>query len=465
LDHDDLLAEHALALAVLSLAGAPDAGLLYSDEDHIDDNGRRSSPYMKPNFDPVLLLGQNYLSHLCMLRRDLVVAVGGYRQGYEGSQDWDLVLRVSEQLRSEQVVHVPHVLYHWRDHPGSTATSIAAKPYAAVAARRAVADALRRRLVDGWVGNVAGGGFTRVHWELGDKRPPVSVVVLPRKGLHFMRCIDSVKLRSTYPDVEIVIVDDGAERAPLREFLRDWGDTLTVVRDERDVSDSALRNAGARAASGEVLCFLHDDVEVLTDYWLEEMVGLLLQNGIGAVGAKLLYEDGSVQHAGLIAGIGGTVGNAHRFIDRLEPGYFGRAVLAQCFSAVSWACMAVRREAFDAVGGFDEERLSGAFGDVDFCLRLRESGWLTAWTPFAELLHREAKDEPRETEGEIGVRLARDIRYLQSRWGDVLANDPAYSPNLSLAHETFPLAFPPRATYRETGRLGPHAGRSVPGAG
>ncbi|HUZ09427.1 MAG TPA: glycosyltransferase [Acidimicrobiales bacterium] len=457
-DHDDLLAEHALALAVLAIAEVPGAGLLYSDEDHIDDDGRRSDPYMKPDFDPVLLLGQNYLSHLCMLRRDLVDEAGRYREGYEGSQDWDLVLRVCERLRPEQVVHVPHVLYHWRSHPGSTSVSLAAKPYAADAARRAVADVVSRRPVSGRVGNVAGGGFTRVHWDLPEDPPQVSVVVLPRRGGRFIRCIDSIKLRSTYPGVEVVVVDDGGTRAPLREFLRDWGPTLNVVREERDVSDSALRNRGAMAANGDVLCFVHDDVEVLTDSWLEEMVGLLAQPGIGAVGAKLLYDDGTVQHAGFVAGIGGTVGSPHRGFDRLEPGYFSRAALAQCFSAVSWAAMAVRREAFEAVGGFDEEHLSSIFGDVDFCFRLREAGWRTAFTPFAEMLHRGAKDEPRDTEGENGVRLARDIRYLQTRWADMLADDPAYSPNLSLAHETFPLAFPPRVSYRRAGPLAPPTG-------
>ena len=445
-DHDDLLAPQALALAVLALAEHPDAGLLYSDEDHIDDDGHRDHPYFKPDFDPVLLLGQNYFSHLCMLRRDLVEAVGGFRVGYEGSQDWDLVLRVSETIGADQVVHVPHVLYHWRVHAGSTASSLSAKPYAALAAQRSVADHLARTGQRAEVLTIGGSGFNRVRWELPDPVPAVSVIVLARDAPRLVRCLDSVVVRSTYPDLEVVVVDDGDRRPPLRQFLRDRAGGLTVVRHLGDASDSALRNAGAQAARGEVLCFLHDDVEVVTDRWLEELVGLLVQPGIGAVGAKLLYPDGSIQHAGMVAGIGGTVGNVHRTIDRLEPGYFGRAMLAQCYSAVSWACLAARREAFEQVGGFDADHLSAAFGDADFCFRLAEAGWRVGWTPHAELVHFEPKDLARETDGEHAVRFAREIRYLHTRWADRLAADPAYNPNLSLAHEIVSLAWPPRTS-------------------
>lgn len=446
-DHDDLMAEHALALAALALAEVPEAGALYSDEDLIDDDGVRSMPYFKPDFDPILLLGQNYFSHLCMLRRDLVVAAGAYREGYEGSQDWDLVLRVVEQLRADQVVHVPHVLYHWRVHAASTASSVAAKPYAVTAARRAVADHLRRTGQRARVLPVGASGFNRVQWQVPDAPPLVSLVILPRTATRLMRCVDSAQVRAGYPAMETVVVDDGDRRPPIRAFLRDRAHLMTVVTDHRDVTDGALRNAGARRGGGEILCFLSDDVEAVTNGWLDEMVGLLLQPGVGAVGAKLLYPNGSIQHAGLVMGIGGTVGHIHRLFTSLEPGYGGRLWLNQSFSAVSWDCMAVRREAFEAVGGFDEEHLSGAFVDVDFCLRLGEAGWRVAWTPHAELTRHVSPTEPRETDGENAIRLAREIRYLHTRWAQVLAADPAYNPNLSLAHETAPLAWPPRVTY------------------
>jgi glycosyltransferase involved in cell wall biosynthesis len=447
-DHDDILAEHALALSVLSLAEQPDAGMLYSDEDHIDDAGNRSAPYFKPEFDPLLLLGQNYFSHLSMFRRDLVLAVGGFREGYEGSQDWDLVLRISRRLRPDQIIHVPHVLYHWRAHSESTASSLMAKPYAAVAAQRAVKDHLSESGQHAKVSSIGVSSFNRIHWTLPAEPPGVSVIVLPRSGVRLLRCLDSIRVRSTYPDIELVLVDDGDRRPPLRELIRDQSGTVTVVREERGGTDGALRNAGARAARGEVLCFVHDDIEITTDHWLDEMVGLLLQPGIGAVGAKLLYPDGLVQHAGIVGGIGSTVGNVHRFTDRLEPGYCGRAMLTQSFSAVSWACMVVRREAFEAVNGFDEVSLSGAFGDVDFCYRLGEAGWRVGWTPHAEVLHHESPKDARETEGENAVRFARDIRHLRTRWRAMLDGDPAYNPNLTLAHENFALAWPPRVSLR-----------------
>lgn len=445
MDHDDLLAEHALALAVLAISEVPDAGLLYSDEDHLLDGGDRGFPYFKPDFDPLLILGQNYFSHLSMLRADLVAAVGGFRTGLEGSQDWDLVLRVMERLDSSQIVHVPHVLYHWRSHAESTAHSISAKPYVVEASRRVVQDHLDRIGARGTAKNIPGTSFNRIAWDLGDNPPRVSVIILPRSGARLCRCIDSIRVRSTYPDVEIVLVDDGGFRPPMRQFLRDRGQGLTVIEHHEDASDSAMRNVGAASATGDILVFVHDDVEVLSDSWLEEMVGTLQYPGVGAVGAKLFYSDLTIQHAGVVFGIGGTVGYPHRlYFDRLAPGYFGRLMLHQCPSAVSWACMGVRRDAFEAVRGFSEDHFTGMFGDVDFCLRLGQAGWRTGWTPHAELLHFELPEDTRGTDGENAVRFAREIRLLRASWGRWLDDDPAYNPNLSLAHESFPLAWPPR---------------------
>jgi glycosyltransferase involved in cell wall biosynthesis len=447
-DHDDIMAEHALALSVLALDAHRDPAILYSDEDHIDDELVRSTPYFKPDFDPILLCGQNYFSHLCVIRRDLVERVGGWRAGYEGSQDWDLVLRVVEHVRADQVVHVPHVLYHWRVHPGSTALSLASKPYAAIAARRAVADHLERMSVPASVWTIGASSFNRVQWKLPDSKPRVSIVALPRSGERLARCLDSIRALTVYENLEVLAIDDGGEWPQIQAFFRDYIDVVRITEPGDGRSDADLLNGAVKVATGDVLCFLDDDVEVVSDNWLEETVGLLLQPGIGAVGAKLLYPEGTVEHAGLVLGIGGTVGHVHRKSGKLEPGYFGRAMLAQCFSAVSRSCMVVRREAFEAVGGFDGEHLSGAYLDVDLCLRLGEAGWRVAWTPFSRLTHHESVTAPRESEGENAVRFAREIRYLQTRWAHVIERDPAYNPNLSLAHETWPLAWPPRVSYR-----------------
>jgi glycosyltransferase involved in cell wall biosynthesis len=445
MDHDDLLAQHALAVAALAIAAKPDAGILYSDEDHIFDDGTRGDPYFKPDFDPLLILGQNYFSHLCLLRTDLVRQVGGFREGVEGSQDWDLVLRILELLRPSQVIHLPHVLYHWRSHPDSTASSLAAKPYVVEASRRVAQDYLDRIGLPATAITIRGSSFNRIKWNLPADPPKVSVIVLPRSGPRFTRCIDSIRTRSTYRNFELVVLDDGAFRPPMRQYLRDHAEWLTIIRHDADISDPAQRNVAAAGASGDVLCFVHDDIEVLTDSWLEELVGTLSFPGIGAVGAKLLYPDMAIQHAGIVLGIGGTVGNPHRLhFDSLSSGYFARLMLLQCPSAVSWACMAVRRDAFDAVNGFNETQFTGMYGDVDFCLRLYEVGWRVGWTPHAELIHFEDPGDSRGGDGENAVRFDRDIRLLQKKWGAWLANDPAYNPNLSLLHESFPLAWPPR---------------------
>lgn len=448
MDHDDVLAEHALALAIVSIAEHDDPGILYSDEDHIDADGRRSAPYFKPDFDPLLILGQNYFSHLCMIRKDLVDAVGGFREGYEGSQDWDLVLRVIEKLRPAQILHLPHVLYHWRAHSESTASNLSAKPYVIEASRRVVQEHLDRTDIGAQVSTIWGSSFNRIRWNPSEKDPPlVSVIVLPRNGARLRRCIESIRAVSTYPNMEILVLDDGGFRPPMRHFLRDRADWLTVIEDDRDLSDSAQRNLVARAANGSVLVFVHDDVEVLDSGWLDEMVGMLGFPDVGCVGAKLLYPDMRIQHAGITVGIGGTVGHSHRLLfDRFDAGYCGRLKLAQCPSAVSWACMAVRREAFAEVGGFSELHLTGMFGDVDFCLRLSEAGWRTGWTPCAELIHHELPEDSRP-DGENAIRFDRDIRYLNQRWSRWVDNDPAYNPNLSLAHEAFLLAWPPRVRY------------------
>jgi glycosyltransferase involved in cell wall biosynthesis len=447
MDHDDLLPQHALAAAVIALEGQADAGMLYSDEDHISQDGMREVPYFKPDFDPLLLLGQNYFSHLSMMRTDLVRRVGGFRVGMEGSQDWDLVLRVVEQLRPSQIVHVPHVLYHWRSHPESTASSLAAKPYVVEASRQVVQEHLDRLGVQATAVNLRGSSFNRIKWALPPEPATVSIIVLPRSGTRFCRCLDSIRMRSTYPNLEIVVVDDGAFRPPMRQYLRDNDQWLRVIENRQDLSDSAQRNRAAASARGDVLCFVHDDVEVLTESWLEELLGPLSYPGIGAVGAKLLYPDLTIQHAGIVLGIGGTVGHPHRLhFDNISPGYFGRLMLAQCPSAVSSACMAVRRDAFEAIGGFNEDHFTGLFGEVDFCLRLNRAGWRTGWTPHAELIHFEKPEDSRATAGENAVRFDRDIRVLTSTWGNWLENDPAYNPNLSLAHESLPLAFPPRRT-------------------
>lgn len=447
LDHDDRLREHALALMAIEADRHPDAGLLYSDENIVDAAGALLKDYCKPDFDPLLLLGMNHICHLAVIRRDLMVEVGGFREGFEGSQDWDLLLRVTGRLRDDQVRHVPHILYDWRSHPASTAQSLAAKPYAATAGLRAVQEHLARGGDSAQVIPIPALGWNRVKWDVPDPAPLVSIIIPTRDGPWLERCLQSIWTFTTYPNYEIVVVDNGSVTSRTLEFLRLHQGRLQVLRDERPFSYSGLNNAAVGRVRGPLLCLLNDDTEVISPDWLDEMVGQVLRPQVGAVGAKLLYDDGTVQHAGVALGIGGVGGHVHRGLNRLDIGYFGRAVCAQHFSAVTGACMVVRREAWDQVGGLDDEQLSIGYNDVDFCLRLKEAGWRTVWTPSAELIHHESLTRGPDVEGPNAERLARETRYMQERWGTALRTDPAYNPNLSLAYEDFSLACPPRLGY------------------
>ena len=448
LDHDDVLAEHALALAMLAAHDNADAGVIYSDEDKIDDKTGRQLPYFKPDFDPLLLLGQNYLTHLLFIKRDLVTAAGGYRLGFEGSQDWDLILRVTERLEPSQVIHVPHILYHWRIHDQSTASLVSNKPYALDAGERSVVEHLDRMGLHGEVSRIPSLGHNRVKWQLPQSPPLVSIIIPTKDGTLLKRCIDSLLAFTSYPNFEILVVDNGSQEFATLEYLRQNEQHLTVIRDERPFNYSALNNAAVKRASGSVLCLLNDDTEVIAGDWLDEMVSQLLMPGVGAVGAKLFYPDGRIQHAGVIVGLGGVAGHSHRMSDRLAPGYCGRLLVAQNLSAVTGACMVVRREAWDQVGGLEEENLAIAFNDVDFGLRLRQAGWRVVWTPFATLYHHESVSRGPDDVGPRIHGFAKEIEFIKERWGESLLHDPFYNPNLTLDSEDFALAWPPGVSYR-----------------
>lgn len=446
LDHDDELAEHALAICVLALSCTPHAAVIYSDEDKIDLGGTRFEPFFKPDFDPVLLLGQNYPCHLTLLRRDLVDQIGGYREGFEGSQDWDLMIRACETVSPDQIVHVPFVLYHWRSHASSTSVAIATKSYAVDAGRHAVEEHLARKALRGRVVTNPVTGWQRVKWIVPDPAPKVSIVIPTRNGQYLPRCINSVMRFTTYQNFELVVIDNGSSSFATLDYLRTNDSILRVIRDERPFNYSALNNRAVAQCDGEIICLLNDDCEIISGDWLEELVCQVIQDGVGASGAKLLYPDGSIQHAGVILGIGGVAGHIHKLSDRLEPGDRGRLHLVQSLSAVTGACMVVRRQAWQEVGGFDEENLPVAFSDIDLCLRLGEAGWRVVWTPFAELIHHESVTRGSDEDEVNAQRFAKEFAFMKRRWGSMLRSDPAYSPNLTLVGEDCALAFPPRVS-------------------
>lgn len=455
LDQDDAFAEQALAFVALEIDEHPDAGLIYSDEDKIDENGARSNPFFKTDWNPELFLGQNYINHLGVYRAELLRAIGGFREGFEGSQDYDLALRCIDGLRPEQVRHIPRILYHWRAVAGSLAAVADAKPYAKEAARRAIADHLQRKGIAGRVKpcpeNVES---HRVVYELGDSAPLVSIIIPMRDRVELIeRCIASIREQTDYLSIEFVIVDNGSVETRTLKFLQTIAQQSgpRVVRDEGAFNFSRLINRGAAAARGEVLLFLNNDIEANERGWLREMVSHAMRNGIGPVGARLWYPDGTLQHGGVILGLGGVAGHAFPRIPRGHAGYFNRAWLQQNCSAVTGACLLVRRKVFEEAGGFDETNLAISFNDVDFCLRLKAAGLLSVWTPYANLIHHESASRGHLLTPEEQAQFAREAAFMQRKWGLDLLRDPFYNPNLSLNLPGFELAVPPRLPKCSTG--------------
>lgn len=446
MDHDDLLPAHALFCVADCIGAHPDARLIYSDEDKIDENGRRFGPYFKPDWNIDLFRSQNMFSHLGVLAAELVREVGGFRVGFEGSQDWDLVLRCIERIEPGQIRHLPRVLYHWRVHEESTAKSMDAKPYAALAGERALNEHLARTGVAGAAEHI-GFGY-RVRYSLPSEPPFVSLIIPTHNEERLLRrCIDSIVAKTKYPNYEIIVLDNDSDEPAALAYFKALGarPNIRVICDKRALSRATLNNAAVEHARGELIALVSDDIEVLTPDWLSEMVSIALQPGVGAVGARLWYPDMRLQHAGMILGIGGIAGYSHRGLPKGNAGYGARAALIQSFSAVTAACLVIRKAVYEQMGGLDGVHLAERFSDVDFCLRLREAGLRNVWTPYAELIHHESRDGWRKMPPATRHRLQRDATYMQQRWGEALLNDPAYSPNLMLKRGAdFSYAWPPR---------------------
>jgi glycosyltransferase involved in cell wall biosynthesis len=447
LDHDDLLPEDALIWVARAIAQSPQARLFYSDEDKLGPDGKRLGPYFKSGWNPVLMEGQNMFSHLGVYATELIRSVGGFREGYEGSQDYDLVLRCSDRLQPEQIVRIPRVLYHWRVHAESTAGGSKAKPYAQIAAEKALTDHFERCGLPLKQLTCLPQGF-RAQLHSPQPRPLVSIVIPTRNGLAVLRpCLNSLLEKTDYAALEVLVVDNGSDDpATLRflEHLQLRDQRVKVLRDPSPFNYSALNNRAVREARGELICLLNNDIEVIQADWLEEMVSQLQRPGVAAVGAKLLFPNRKVQHAGVFLGLGGVAAHGHRGFDGGERGYVGRANLAQEVSAVTAACLLVRRSAWEQVGGLDAEHLAVAFNDVDFCLRLREVGHRIVFTPFAVLLHHESVSRGDDFTPEKAERFQREEAWMHQRWSDQLQNDPYYNPNLTVADSNFSLAWPPR---------------------
>ena len=454
LDHDDILAERALYEIVAALDRHPDTDVVFSDEDRLQD-GVRHSPYFKPGWDPDLLLGQNSVSHLGVYRTSLLREIGGFREGYEGSQDHDLALRAIRAAGSERVKHVPAVLYHWRLR-GDGSFSDTQLARCVDASRRAVSEYVRALPGGGGAQVVANpfiSSFHRVIWPLPDELPKVSAIVPTRDKAHLLAmCMRGLLHSTEYGNLEVLIVDNGSSEPDALRLLDEMeaDPRVRVLRDGRPFNYAALNNCAAREATGEFLLLLNNDIEVTDAGWLREMVSQALRPGVGTVGAKLLYPDGRIQHAGVVLGVGsfdggpGIAGHFGHNEPKESVGYFGHSVLQRTVSANTAACLVVRRAVFLEVGGFDEAKLPIAFNDVDLCLRIGQRGLRHVWTPFAELLHHESASRGKDHSPENVALSDSENHHMRKAWGVLLDSDPFFNPNFLRIDHTHQLPRPGR---------------------
>jgi O-antigen biosynthesis protein len=444
MDADAELSEQALYWLAKAAIAHPDAALVFTDEDAIDQRGRRFDPWFKPDWNPALMLSCNAFGRVGAYRRSLVERLGGFRPGFDGAEDHDLVLRCALATGPAGIRHVARVLYHRRARDGAKREQM--PPAASEAGRRAVEAYMNAAGIRATVTRSAVG--YQVDYAPPPRPPRVSVLV-PTTGEPSLLepCLTSLLRRTTYPSFEVVILINAAHRGiPERAALLDRlaGDARVRVLDypDRPFNYSWVNNRGAEKATGEVLCLLNDDTEVITAGWLEKLVARVTLAGVAAAGPMLLYPEDTIQHAGVILGVGGVATHALRAAPRGHPGYFGNAAMERDVACVTAGCMAIGAQVFRDLGGFNEE-LAIAFNDVDLCLRLRAAGWRIVWTPAVELRHREFASLGRHDAPERAARFAMDVAWMRRRWGPALDDDPFYNRNLSL-RRPYQLAFPPR---------------------
>lgn len=441
LDHDDLLAPDALYEMAARLEKDEGIDVFYTDEDKVTtDLSEHFQPHLKPDFNLDLLRSNNYICHFFVVRREIAESIGGFRPEFNGAQDYDFIFRCTEQ--AEKIVHIPRILYHWRVHSASTADNPASKMYAYEAGKRAIEGNLERSGVRGVVSLRQDYGFYDVHYPV-EGEPLVSILI-PNKDQKetLMHCIRSVLETSTWKNLEILIIENNSEReetfACYRELEKDPRIRI-LTYPGKTFNYSAINNFGVQQAKGEYLLFLNNDIEVITPDWIEQMLGNCQRPEVGIVGAKLYYPDNTIQHAGIIIGIGGIAGHAFLGLARAKSGYLHKASLQMDYSAVTAACMMMKAEAFRKAGGF-EEKLTVAFNDVDLCLRTVEQGWLVVYDPHVEMYHYESKSRGAEDSEEKLRRFQQEIEFMRTRWIRLLKDgDPNYNPNLTLSKWNYSL--------------------------
>ena len=441
-DHDDTLPEHALYEVAAAVNAHPECDLIYSDEDKLDmDGGALFDPHFKPDFNPDLLTSVNYICHLLTVKRELLERAGGFRQEFDGAQDYDFIFRCTEA--AEGIYHIPKVLYHWRCHQGSTASNPESKLYAFEAGSRAIMAHYERCGIEAEKVE-KGVDYGIYHTFFRIKGEPLVSVIIPNKDhvKDLDLCIRSILERAVYKNLEFIIIENNSReketfsyyKAIKKEFPQ-----VRIVTWDREFNYSAINNFGASYAEGEYLLFLNNDTEVIEPRLFEELLGFCQREDVGAVGARLLYQDDTIQHAGVVVGVGGIAGHTFIGLHQAENSYFHRAMCAQDYSAVTAACMMTKKSVFQRAGGFTEE-LAVAFNDIDYCMKVRRLGLLVVYAPYALMYHYESKSRGLEDTPEKVARFNREIAVFARRWPDILAKgDPYYNPNLTLRKSNFAL--------------------------
>ncbi len=427
LDHDDILEPDALFEVVKYLQTNPEIDLIFSDEDKITEEGL-AAPQFKPDWSPDFLLSYNYLCHFTTLRREVVEKAGRFRPEFDGAQDYDLFLRVTELTK--RIHHLPRILYHWRRSETSTSDNIRRKPQALEAGRRAIENHLERQ---GERGHVTVDWQTHAYWvkrELRETRR-ISIIIATRDRIDLLsRCISSITSKTSYPNYEIIVVDNESKSEEARDYFRQFEHRL--LHFNGPFNFSALNNLAVEQTTSPWLLFLNNDVEVIDSEWLTVMAEHVQRPEVGAVGARLLYPNDTVQHAGVVLGVGGIAEHAFRHFPADAPGVSRQLQVTRNYSSVTGACLLTRRDVFEEVGGFDEEQLPVTFNDVDLCLKMRRAGYLIVYTPFAKLYHHESATRRRSVE-------ALETEVMRERWPQYLEHDPYYNPNLSRERADFSL--------------------------
>jgi O-antigen biosynthesis protein len=435
LDHDDELTPDALTLIVWSINEYPDALWFYSDEDKISHDDKCYEPYFKPDFSPELLLANMFTCHFSVYHTKVLKQVGGLRLGFDGAQDHDLALRISEIVPAGKIIHVPRVLYHWRSISGSAAMYADEKPLASESGRKAVTEALQRR---GVKGNVTSNKLRKTIYMIDFQPksfPEVTIIIPTRNSLTLLKnCLNSLRRNTKYPNYKVLVIDNQSDDIEFLDYIRQKQseDSIKVIKYDKPFNHSEMNNIAAESVDSELVVFMNNDIEMISENWLEQLVGTVnIDRTIACAGCLLLYKNKTVQHGGIILGLQGLAGHAHQYILGELPGYNGRLQTLQEMSAVTAALMIVKKDVFEKICGFHADRYPTLLNDVDLCLRFRKAGYRCIYNPIVKAYHYESKTRPI---------MANEHEYrekFKKEYGEILMNDPFYNPNLSLNNAQF----------------------------